>query len=190
MDAGRSSARRTRALRGVAAASIATMLAATAHTLSGGGAPPPWLVLAVTALTAPLAVALVGRRRSIVRLAAVVAVAQGGLHLAFAAVGPAELGAIGHVHGGAVLEATAALPGADPMTIGHATAAIVTTAILAWGERMLAALAHGIVRLLGRMPAPTPPPSFTAPATARLDVVPVRVPLLSLTRRGPPVLAR
>ena len=49
--------RHVRALRGVAAAWVATIVAGTAHTLAGGGAPSPAMVAAVGILAAPFAVA-------------------------------------------------------------------------------------------------------------------------------------
>ena len=56
--------RHVRALRGTAAAWVATVVAATAHTLAGGGAPSPALVAAVGILASPFAVGLIGRRLS------------------------------------------------------------------------------------------------------------------------------
>lgn len=188
--------RRLRALRGTGAALVAVLFAATAHTLAGGTPPPPWLVVAVTLLVAPACVALVGRRRSIVRLGAAVSAAQLALHAAFAVVGGAAptMGTGGHVH---ALDLAALVPGAgaavDPaaatMTFGHALAALATWFLLAWGERAAAAVVRGIRRLLarpvGRMPA----------AQHVVDVTPVRasaalpaVFLSCVIRRGPPAL--
>ena len=50
------------------AASVAVVVSATAHTLSGGGAPPAWLLVAVALLATPVAVALVGDRPRPLRL--------------------------------------------------------------------------------------------------------------------------
>ena len=63
--------------------------------------------------------------------------------------------------------------------------------LLAGGERMLAALARGIRRLLPRPAAPTLVPR--APRVRALAPLPVTLPTLppfSLSRRGPPALAR
>ena len=175
-------ARRLRVLRGSAAAFVATILASPAHTLSGGGAPPLWLLLAVTVLAVPIAVALIGRRPSLPRLAGTVAVAQIMLHTAFAAVGtdaPATL----HGHDVALAPTDAG------MTAGHAVAAVVTTFLLATGERMLAATARGIRRVL-RAPDPRALPVAAPPRPVswrpRLHAVLI---LTSLSRRGPPAFA-
>ena len=85
MHSVRREGRRARAARGALAAAIAIATAATAHTLAGDGAPPVWLLLAVTALAAPLAVWLTGRALSTWRTAAIVILSQTLLHAAFAA---------------------------------------------------------------------------------------------------------
>lgn len=185
-------ARRLRALRGTAAAAIAVLLASTAHTLSGGDAPPLWLIVAVTVLAAPLCVALVGRRRSVPRIAVSVVVAQLALHAAFAAVGtaapagPAALGS-GHHHALLLWEAGSSDPAAATMNVGHALAALLTVVLLAWGEQLLAAIARGIRRLLRGAPAvfvghpqtvPMPSPRRSRATTATF--------LRCLSRRGPP----
>lgn len=182
-------ARRLRVLRGSAAAFVATILASTAHTLSGGGAPPLWLLLAVTVLAVPIAVALIGRRPSLPRLAGTVAVAQIMLHTAFAAVGtdaPATLH--GHMHTLASFD-VALSPTDAGMTAGHAVAAVVTTFLLATGERMLAATARGIRRVL-RAPDPRALPVAAPPRPVswrpRLHAVLI---LTSMSRRGPPAFA-
>lgn len=187
--------RRLRALRGAAASAIAVLFASTAHTLSGGDAPPPWLVLAITLLAAPLCMALIGRRRSVVRLAASVGSAQVALHAAFAAVGSATpsvgLGAPGHVHDtAAVLGMLGGMP-ADhataTMTFGHLLAAIATVAVLAWGERLAAAIARGIRRLLRLDPVTVAlqPAAVPGAPIVRLGGI-VAAFLECVTRRGPP----
>ena len=55
-------------MRGAAASVIATLLAAVSHTIGGGQAPNPLLMLAVSVLLTPLAAVLVGRT---VRLAGI-----------------------------------------------------------------------------------------------------------------------
>jgi len=189
--------RRARALRGTAAAAVAVVLASTSHTLAGGGAPPPWLLLAVTILASPLSVALVGRRRSLPRLAAAVVIAQVALHAAFAAVGTAAWGAGNATHGGhqhaiAPLDLAVASPAVTTvgasMVLAHIVAAAATVVLLAWGEQMLAAIASGIRRLLRLAPVPAahgprhaPPSVFLPRRTALAAVFPH-----SVSRRGPP----
>ncbi len=186
--------RRLRAIRGGAAAGVATLIAAAAHTLSGGGAPAPELLATVALLAWPVAVALVGRRPSVAGTAAAVAVAQALLHGVFALVGPASRAAApasgaGHDHAPALLP-TVGVGGpvaVDPaMVAGHVLAAVVTVAVLHRGERMLRALAAGIRLLLPLLPPPLPaPPALPAPA-AVTGAPPARLPLSDLSRRGPP----
>lgn len=191
MERGRHAARRARAVRGCAAAAVAVVLAATAHTLSGGGAPPWWLLVAVTLLASPLAVALVGRAPALWRTSAVVAVSQALLHTAFAAVGAdAPAAGVRHVHGGALLGIGSAGVVLDPgMIAGHALAALITTVLLVWGERMLRGIGRGLRRLLRLLPAHAPG-SPSAPPRAVPVALPTlpRVHLASLSRRGPPAV--
>nr|WP_274637516.1 hypothetical protein [Microbacterium bovistercoris] len=160
MDAAPS--RSARAVRGVTAALVTALVAATAHTFAGGGAPSPLLVGIAVILAAPLAVALVGRRGSAVRTAAAVAAAQGVFHLAFALFADpgavtytAAPGMVGHAAAHTTMTMTT-LHGAgshdmspgSPMILAHLVAALVTFALLWRGERMLRALGRGIRRLV------------------------------------------
>lgn len=175
-----------RALRGAAAALIAVLFASTAHTLSGGGAPPLWLVAAVTILATPVCIALVGRRRRLTTLAAAVAAAQLALHGAFAAVGDAAPAA-GHHHDMAMLGAAAVDPAAATMTLGHALAALASLVVLAWGEALVAAVARGIRRLLPLLlTVPAPHPIALPRVGSARAHAPAPVFLVSVTRRGPP----
>lgn len=206
MDTGRSAARRARALRGTVAAAVATTIAATAHTLSGGGAPPLWLLLAVTALAAPLSVALVGQRPHVARLSTAVIAAQAVLHFAFASIGTSAPAALGDPRGahdhsamllpsagteiGATATATATAAMTTTMMIGHVLAAVTTIVLLAFGERMLKAIARGIRQLLPLLPTPAAPrPAVRAAASASRTAVSPASFLTSVTRRGPPALA-
>jgi len=189
------SQRRARALRGAAAAAVATTVAATAHTLAGAPAPAAWLLVAVTLLAMPLAVALTGRRPSLWRTSAVVAVSQVLLHVAFATTaGTAAPGSAGHVHGAApALSAVdAGVVAVDPaMVAGHVIAAAVTVALVTRGERALHAIAAGLHQLVRRVVVAAQPPA------PRLRLVPLAsaiatgvVAVTSVSRRGPPVLSR
>ena len=89
--------RHVRALRGTGAAWIATVAAATAHTLAGGGAPSPAFVAAVGILAAPFAVLLVGRRLSAWRVAATVLASQTLFHAAFAITADADVDGVRRV---------------------------------------------------------------------------------------------
>ena len=188
--------RQTRALRGVAATVVATLLAATAHTLSGGHVPPPWLVVTVIALASPVAVWLVGRRPSTLGTGAAVALAQAVLHTAFAVVGdasPALATTALHAHGSTTIPAAAAhaavVPDGD-MVFGHFVAALITAATVVYGERIAAAIARGLRRLVTApvIPAPhiTPRPGSAPEPLLRTAA---RVHLSALSRRGPPAHA-
>ncbi|MFF2634024.1 hypothetical protein ACFVR6_14175 [Microbacterium sp. NPDC058021] len=187
--------RQLRALRGTAAAMIATLVAATAHTLSGGGAPHPLLIVAVAALAAPPAVWLTGRRGTWWRTASVIAGAQALFHGAFAVVGDAHPLTSSHAHHAAT--AVAPLAGTAPagwdagMTIGHALAALVTILAVLRGEHLLRRIARGIRRRLARLTVTLPAPvTRPRPLTACQAPRRTRRPTTSaLSRRGPPVLA-
>lgn len=184
--------RHVRALRGASAAWIATIVAATAHTLAGGGAPSPVLVGVLGILASPIGIALVGRRLTAWGVGAAVIASQLLFHVAFAVtagVDPAT--ATGHVH-----DMTLGTPGAlasgilpdAPMLLGHAVAAAATMLALYYGERMLRALGRGIRSLLRRGGD-----SVVLPvALLRISAGPAAVarrtgPVLSdLSRRGPP----
>lgn len=188
--------RHVRALRGAAAAWIATVLAATAHTLAGGGAPAPSMVAAVGILASPFAVALIGRRLRAWRLVATVVASQALFHVAFAVTAGADPAAASGIHGhhlapvGGGAAGGVLLPDA-PMFAGHVLAAILTALALYVGERMLRALGRGIRSLLARVralaPLPSVPRSLAAPA--RIAARPARVVLSGLSRRGPPAVA-
>lgn len=183
------SSRHVRALRGTAAAAVATVVAATAHTLAGGGAPAPLLVAAVAILGSPFATALIGRGLSAWRVASAVLVSQLLLHVAFAVTAGADPAATfgPHAHHLALPGTAAAVVPDGPMTAGHMLAAIATVLALYFGERMLRALGRGIRSLLARARAIAPRPAV--PRLVATVVRPqrrVRVVLSGLSRRGPP----
>jgi hypothetical protein len=182
--------RHARALRGTVAAAVATVIAATAHTLAGGGAPSPALVAAVGILAAPAAVALAGRRLSPWRVGMIVLASQALFHLAFAITAGADPTAP-HAHHTMVLAGgvtPVALPDA-PMLVAHALAAIATAAGLYGGERMLRALGRGIHAILSRarVSAPLPVVPRLVASTRVRESRPARIALSGLSRRGPPV---
>lgn len=199
MDSARTTARArraSRALRAGAASGVSTVIAATAHTLAGAGAPPWWLVLAVALLAWPAAVWLVGRRLTIAGTSAAVLVAQSLLHLAFAAVGTAApqspVPHVGH-HAGQASLAVAEVGHLHldlGMIIAHVLAAALTVAVLTRGERVLRRIARGVRRLLSRAAATPALPSVPLMRAFRTDVPAVRLFLSALSRRGPPAFAR
>ncbi|MDW4573191.1 hypothetical protein R8Z57_10460 [Microbacterium sp. M3] len=184
--------RHVRALRGTAAAWVATIVAATAHTLAGGGAPAPGLVVAVGVLASPFAVALAGRGLAAWRVGATVLTSQALFHTAFALTAGADPTALhGHhvAHLGHDL-GSLVLPDA-PMLAAHVLAAIATVLALHGGERLLRALGRGIRSVFTRARAVTPRaavPGLVVTATAPRPAGPLRVLLSDLLRRGPPAL--
>ncbi|MFV0460801.1 MAG: hypothetical protein ACK5MT_18755 [Actinomycetales bacterium] len=151
------SSRRLRAARGIGAATCATALALFSHLL-GGGQVPHWLGVVVPwMLSAPVCVALAGRRVGLLRLSASVGISQLLFHLLFVlgSQAPAVTGSTmtaaphGHLHAvgatGAANAAVLAPPGgsghADPaMWCWHAVAAVLTIAAVYRGERALSRL--------------------------------------------------
>ncbi|NLP83752.1 hypothetical protein HF576_07825 [Microbacterium sp. CFH 90308] len=185
------SPRHVRAVRGTAAAAVATVVAATAHTLAGGGAPAPLLVAAVAILGSPFATALIGRRLSPWRVASAVLVSQVLFHVAFAITAGADPGATAghHAHHLALPGTSAAVLPDGPMTVGHVLAAIATVLALYFGERMLRALGRGIRSLFARARAIAPrPPVPRLVATVPRPLPRLRIVLSGLSRRGPPSL--
>lgn len=183
--------RHIRALRGTVAAWIATIVAATAHTLAGGGAPSPAFVAAVGILASPVAVALVGGRLAAWRSGTAVLASQALFHTAFALTADADPTALhGHhvAHLGGDLAALVVPDG--PMLAAHVLAAVATVFALFGGERMLRALSRGIRSVFAR--ARTLAPRVPAPRLIAAPAVPSRGPVLivlsDLSRRGPPAL--
>lgn len=187
--------RQLRLLRAASASSIATLLAAVSHTLAGGSAPHPLLVLAVSAFLVPPAALMIGAAPSRLRVAVTVLVSQAAFHLLFqvlgAPVGGGVIGAAGHTHHLLPLGpvAVAALPDAT-MLLGHAAAAIVTVLLLWRGESTVRAIA-GWVRAMLRRAAAAAPVLHERPAPLRAEVRPLAdaVPIAAVCRRGPPVSA-
>lgn len=199
MESARTTARERRAsrvLRAGAASAVSTVVAATAHTLAGAGAPPWWLLLSIALLAWPAALCFVGRRLTITGTSAAVIVAQGLLHLAFAAVGtaaPRSAGAHAGHHAG-----QASLMVADVghlhldtgMIIAHLLAAVLTVTVLTRGERVLRRIARGVRRLLSRAVVALTVPAVPIMSVVRADIPSVRPFLSVLSRRGPPAFAR
>jgi hypothetical protein len=183
-----------RVVRGAVFSVVATLLAAAAHALAGGGAPSPLFCAVVAVLATPPATALAGGRFSVARTIAAVAASQVVYHAAFVLVG--DLGrwgaTTGHVHATMPLPMTAPDAGvaADPaMVLAHGLAALVTTACILRGERAVRAVLARLPRL--RPAAATTfsgiplPRSLALPETTTSLPRP-RIGASSLSRRGPP----
>lgn len=186
--------RQLRLLRAASASAVATILAATSHTIAGGAAPHPLLVLAVMSLVVPIAALIIGERASRFRVAATVLVSQAAFHVVFQLLGTPTGTTVlsGHQHHldlsslGPVVAATA------PdllMVIGHLVAAAITTASVWHGESMVRAVAGWVQAQLRRAVAASPashrhpsPPAFSLPLLVD------RALSTSLSRRGPPAI--
>lgn len=187
-------------MRASIAASVATFLALMSH-VAGGGALPGWVGIAVPwVLSLLVCTFLMGRRLSTVRLAIAVALSQLLFHILFV-LGMYAPSAAGHQHGAAVVMATtgddvvAMIHSTPTMWMWHGFAAVITTIALHRAERsfsQLRGLAAEIVAWVRRVIdvasepalAPTSAPSRLS-GTAH--VVPPRIHLASVRRRGPPL---
>ncbi|MEJ3403966.1 hypothetical protein WDJ51_04415 [Rathayibacter sp. YIM 133350] len=187
--------------RGVAAAAVATLLAALSHTLGGGSVPLGPGALLAFAFSALTCIALAGRNLSLLRLGASVVLSQLAFHALFVVSGGTAVAHSGHhlTAAGMTSELAAVPMPASPhlhngvaMSIAHLCAAVLTIAALHRGERTLRALSSLLARAVGtlvRLPQLVPiaiariRPDATLPL--RGDVAPR---LSSMRHRGPPVL--
>ncbi|WP_431073220.1 hypothetical protein [Microbacterium phyllosphaerae] len=186
--------RQLRLLRAASASAVATLLAATSHTVAGGAAPHPLLVLAVMTLVVPIAALIIGARASRLRVAATVLASQAAFHVMFQLLGAPTGTTVlsGHQHhlDLSALGPVAAATAPDLlMVISHLGAATITIALVWHGESMVRAVAGWMQAQLRRAvtvfrpshPHPNPP-VFALP-------LPVdRALSISLSRRGPPAI--
>lgn len=138
--------RSARVVRGLAAALVSTLLAATFHGAAQGHAAPLMSISAAAAFAVPIATVLVGRRLSLPRLAAAVTASQALFHLMLSTGWDTVTSQVptpaGHVmHGAAMTMPDAPLSASAHMDtrmwFSHVVAAVVTTLVLAFGERLL-----------------------------------------------------
>lgn len=190
-------------MRAALASSAATFMALVTH-VAGGGEMPGWLGIAVPwVLSLMVCTVLAGRRVSLIRLTAAVAVSQVLFHVLFV-LGTVPAGvsgaAGGHAHVAVSLPpltaSTAAMVHAGPMMwLWHGLAAAVTVVFLYRGERAAQRLSQ-ISRELSawlrhRIQRPVVGALFFRPARVRVDTSPrwrvASAPYLSILRlRGPP----
>jgi hypothetical protein len=150
--------RATRTLRGLAAGTVATLVAAASHGLGGGGLPGGAGLALALAFSVIVSIALTGRRLPVVRLAASIVLSQLAFHVVFSTLGGAgEVISSGHGHHGTVRVTTAAesVAHASPlMWFAHVVAAAATIVALVYGERALAAIASTARMLLSAILRP------------------------------------
>lgn len=187
--------RQLRLLRGAAASSAATIIAAVSHTIGGGAAPHPLLVVGLVVFLTPLAALLVGRRLRLPRLSAAVMFAQSVFHVLFVvlnatAAGPIAGAAHGHHHL-VVLAPVASGVAPDAGMLGaHLVAAVLTIALLWRGEAIVRAIAAWVRAVLRRRSPVPPRRPMPAPIALTSRSVVRTVPVACISRRGPPILSR
>lgn len=193
--------RQLRIVRGAAASVTATLLAAVSHTVGGGQAPDPLLMLAVSVLLAPLAAVVVGRTARLVGIAGAVTITQVLFHVLFAVTGDIpRAGAVPgpHRHGAltpadlAVVMSPAHASSLDaPMLVAHLCAAVVTTVLLWRGELVLRAITRWVRAVLRRRePVLRTSTPFRATPDDTATTSPLsRILLGDVCRRGPPALS-
>lgn len=190
--------RQLRLVRAAAASSVATVLAAVSHTIGGGAAPHPLLVLAMAVLLIPVAAVLVGGRASRTRIALAVLVGQAAFHIVFALLGAPTTGSVagasvtGHQHhiDLTTLGPAAAVAAPDAlMLVAHLVAAVLTTALLCHGESLIHTIARWIVaRLRARSASVRLPHRRRTPLSSLTPNLINPALTVSVSRRGPPVL--
>ncbi len=189
-------------LRGTSSALVATFAALLGHVSAGGTLPGVIGLLVPLVLSSMVSVLLAGRRLSAARLLLAVSASQFLFHELFilGAITPAG-GLSVHQHGAppmlSVAEVGFAAPAAG-MWLGHALAALVTTAALHRGEVLLVGLARlagrlttWLVALLcDRLPAATSRPGLRAPSRpAHTDAVDTGIRVVRRQpHRGPPLV--
>ena len=194
------SSRGVRVGRGVAAASVATLLAGLSHTIGGGAVPlGPGAALAY-AFAVLLCIGLAGRRFSTLRLGASVVVSQLAYHALFAVTGGSSAASAGSAHH---LSATAmsadlahimpTMTGGDSaMWIAHAAAAALTILALRRGELAVRAIAGVVIAVVRTLSFQLPRVVPVVVGRLRASVIRVvshdaEVLLSSMRHRGPPV---
>lgn len=156
--------RGARTLRGLAAGAVATLVAAAAHGLGGGGFPGVAGLALALAFSVIVSIALSGRRWPVVRLSASIALSQLAFHVVFSTLGGAGEVITGAGHHGVVRveSAAQAVEHASPLMIAaHVVAAALTVLAVVRGEHALHALRDVTRMLLSAILSPTSPTDIT-----------------------------
>lgn len=164
-------------LRSAAFSAVATEIAALGHIVGGGTSPDLAMLIAGGAGAGGVTVGIARSRRGPGVILAAMLACQLGFHLLFSI----------DVHGMAAVSASTA--DVRRMLLFHLVAAVLSTVVLATGERALFGLFAALARSV-RIPAPPGavdlPPRWTARFLTR-DAPRPEGPLLSTSpRRGPP----
>jgi hypothetical protein len=206
------SSRGVRTIRAVVASGLAVFVALIFHIVGGGALPTLSAVGIALILAVPVAVLLIGRRLSSLRLTGVVAIAQAVFHTVFGL--GLDLGSSSHAMHGAAAQMLAE-PSAEPtmsasslmagggaggiaggwtgeMALFHLAAVVLTVLALRVGEGAFWALVGFAIWRVEWIVAPSP----QIPPAPRLSAIRHPVPLMSLRlawsalrHRGPPIPA-
>jgi hypothetical protein len=183
--------RAARAARGWITGAFATVAAAVSHGVADGVAPSALAFGCALVFAGVAGTFLVGRRASLPRLVAVVAISQLAFHLLFSSLTPGVATAGAHHGAAGLLEPAVTHHASGPgMWVAHAIALLVTIAFLRRAELALWGLLREAVATIGvaRMPAVEARPSLPRVAAATAPRHPASVVFLTVLRdRGPPV---
>ena len=188
--------RQLRLVRAAAVSAVATLIAAISHTIGGGAAPHPLLILAVATLLTPLSALLVGVRQSRSRVAVAVLGSQAAFHLLFQVLGSptGSTTSVGHAHHLDLAALDPVAPVASPgamMLLAHVIAALLTTLLVWHGETLVRLVARWVGALL-RQTGPVAPMDHRRPSPLRSAFLPAldAAVTAAVSRRGPPLLVR
>lgn len=187
-------ARAARTLRGVAAGTVATLVAAASHGLADGMFPGIAGLSLALVFSAIVGIAFGGRRLRLVQVSASVVISQLAFHVLFSTMSPT--GSVETTgHHASTLVAAPVVHASAPMWFAHAVAAVLTILAIRHGERALAGLREtGRMLLAALTPVASPTPLRLARGPrlrTALALGPRPVPqfLVALGHRGPPVAA-
>jgi hypothetical protein len=187
-------ARAARTLRGVAAGTIATLVAAASHGLADGMFPGIAGLSLALVFSAIVGIVFAGRRLRVLRLAASVILSQLAFHLLFSSM--VASGAVESTgHHASTLVAGPLVHASAPMWFAHAIAAVITILAIRHGERALVGLRETARMLLAALTPVASPTPLRLARNPRLRTAPAPVPrlvpefLIALGHRGPPVAA-
>lgn len=155
--------RRHRLAASALVATVATLVAASAHAIAGGGVPSVVAVAGALMISLPLGMIVVGRRLTRARVAVGVALDQVVFHTLFSFFGASSASTVttagGHHGGHGMLEVTLATsPTASTtlMVVSHLGAALIAYGMLRHGVAALASIVAALSIALRRALEPTP----------------------------------
>ncbi|MGL4340401.1 MAG: hypothetical protein ACRCSP_08285 [Rhodoglobus sp.] len=181
-----------RFVRGWIAAEFATFVAAVSHGLAGGSAPSLFALMATLLLSATICTVLAGRRLSLRRLTASVALSQSLFHAVFSGLGTPHI--TSHQHDRSLALATEismAHAHTGQMWLAHCAAGIITVVVFRYAETTFWGLAGTarifMARLLAtRIAVPFIVARAHSVSTGRFTPQKLTDLLSTMRHRGPP----